>query len=221
MIEDHGPLLPADGQEMLQRVRSAAQRMVTLIDGLLRLSKVTRSELRSAAINISHLSREQLDALATLTPERAVSVDIEPGITITGDPDLWRVAVDNLLDNAWKYTSRKSQAQIRIHRIEVDGRAGFTVADDGAGFDMRYGERLFSAFQRLHHPDEFSGHGIGLATVKRIVQRHRGTITAEASPERGARFTILLHGCGRDSPYGPPPTQIRTCSITAYGSHLG
>ena len=192
VMEDHGALLPAEGQEMLQRVRSAAQRMGTLIDGLLRLSKVTRSELRTAQIDISQHAREKLEALAALHPGRVVSVDIEPGITITGDPDLWRVAVDNLLDNAWKYTSRKPQAQIQVQRAAADGCQGFAVADDGAGFDMRYAERLFSAFQRLHHPDEFNGHGIGLATVKRIVQRHRGTISADATPERGARFTILL-----------------------------
>jgi PAS domain S-box-containing protein len=192
VLDDHAHLLPPEGREMLTRVRLASQRMGNLIDGLLRLSQVSRGELRSVEVDISRNAQEKLEALAQAEPQRRVAFAVEPGITLHGDPDLWRIALDNLLDNAWKYTSRKAEAHISLARARQADRSGFVVSDDGVGFDMRYANRLFSAFQRMHRPEEFGGHGIGLATVHRIVRRHRGSITADAAPNCGARFTILL-----------------------------
>jgi signal transduction histidine kinase len=111
-----------------------------------------------------------------------------------GDPNLMRVAVENLISNAWKYTSRRPRAHISFRASTVDGRRAYTVRDDGAGFDMTYAEKLFGPFQRLHGPDEFPGTGIGLATVKRIIQRHGGEITAQAEVDKGATFTFTLEG---------------------------
>jgi signal transduction histidine kinase len=188
ILEDYADKLDAAGKENLQRVRAAATRMGTLIDDLLKLSRVTRAEMRREASDLSAIVKSIATSLEEAEPSRNVNFKIEDGLTIDGDPRLLRVALENLLRNAWKYTSRHDQARIEFGRSEQSGKSIFYVRDDGAGFDPQYSDRLFGAFQRLHGVNEFPGTGIGLATVQRIIRRHGGDIWAEAEVEKGATF---------------------------------
>ena len=188
LLEDCGDRLDADGKDWLRRVRAASQRMGELIDDLLKLSRVSRGGLRHERVPMSELSQQVAASLCRQHPGRSVEWAIEPGLEAEGDPALLRVVLENLLGNAFKYTGRKTAAHISFGR---EGEA-FAVRDDGAGFDPVYAGKLFQPFQRLHRPDEFEGHGIGLATVRRIVQRHGGRIWAEAEPGRGAAFFFTL-----------------------------
>jgi signal transduction histidine kinase len=135
-----------------------------------------------------------VDDLRRAAPERTVAVHIQPGLSMQGDPTLMRVVLDNLLGNAWKYTAKRGDAEIRFERIEQDGRPVFVVADNGAGFDMRFADRLFGVFQRLHASSEFQGTGVGLASVRRIVRRHGGEVWAESEVGQGARFYFTAGG---------------------------
>jgi signal transduction histidine kinase len=166
--------------------------MTALIDDLLKLSRVSRAELRRENVDLSALARGVLEELAAAHPERKVEWTVEDGLTAEGDVRLLRIALENLLGNAWKFTSRRDVAHIRFARVEAQGRPAFVVEDDGAGFDMAWASRLFGAFQRLHGTAEFEGTGVGLATVQRIVTRHGGRVWAEAEVDRGARFYFTL-----------------------------
>ena len=167
--------------------------MGLLIDDLLKLSKVTRSELHTITVDVSRLAHEVIDDLRLREGGRAVEVIIEAGLTAQGDPDLLRVALDNLLGNAWKFTSKRPHAHIEVGRAApVEGRPVFFVRDDGAGFDMRYAHKLFGAFQRLHPMSEFPGTGIGLATVARVMHRHGGRVWAEGAVDQGATVFFTL-----------------------------
>ena len=189
--EDHGPVLGKIGVDHLDRVLGAAARMNHMIDALLALSRLSSQPLERAAIDLSQMAGYVVEDLRRLSPERAVEVAIEPGLLARGDPTLLRVVLENLLGNAWKYTAGTSAARIELLRHPREP-ATFTVRDNGAGFDMRYADRLFGAFQRLHSASEFPGTGIGLASVRRIVLRHGGTVRAESAPERGASFHFSL-----------------------------
>ena len=177
------------GRGYLQRVRAATQRMGELIDDLLNLSRVTRSPLRRAQVNLSALAQSIAHDLRQTQPERAVDFAIAPDLEDDCDANLMRVVLENLLGNAWKFTSRHASARIEFGRTE----GTYFVRDDGAGFDPTYKAKLFGAFQRLHHASEFAGTGIGLATVQRIVRRHGGKVWAEGEPEKGATFSFTLH----------------------------
>jgi signal transduction histidine kinase len=192
LLEDYGKKLDAEGQEYLQRVRAAAQRMGHLIDDLLKLSRLTRGELRRETVDLSALAQTIAAGLRSTHPERQVSFTIAQGLVVDGDARLLRVALENLLSNAWKFTSRHSEARIEFGVAQNDGRPAYFVRDDGAGFDMAYAGKLFGAFQRLHAAREFEGTGIGLATVQRIIHRHGGRIWAEGEVERGATFYFAL-----------------------------
>jgi PAS domain S-box-containing protein len=192
LLEDYNDKLDSTGQDYLQRVRLAAQRMSVLIDDLLNLSRVTRSEIRREKLDLSAIVRSAADELHRAAPERNVKFVITDGLTADGDSRLLRVAIENLLGNAWKYTSAHSCARIEFGFHEDNGRSAYFVRDDGAGFDPRYSERLFGAFQRLHAVTEFPGTGIGLATVQRIIRRHGGEIWAEGAVEKGATFYFTL-----------------------------
>jgi signal transduction histidine kinase len=191
LSEDFADRLDASGQDFLARIRSGAQRMGTLIDDLLQLSRVTRAELHPTEVYLSLLGRDIVDRLAAAAPERRVTVDIAPGLAATGDARLLQIALNNLLDNAWKYTGKTEHARIEFGQIEVEEEVVFYVRDNGAGFDMQHAGKLFGEFQRLHGV-EFPGTGIGLATVQRIIKRHGGRIWAQSAPGAGATFYFTL-----------------------------
>ena len=191
--------LDARGRDWLSRVRAGAQRMGTMIDELLRLAHVSRVELRHEQVDVTGLARGIASELRSAEPQRNVEFVIPENLTGSGDPDLLRIVLENLLSNAWKFTSTHERATIEVGVREHDGDTAFFVRDDGVGFDMAYAAQLFKPFQRLHRADEFDGHGIGLAGVQRIVTRHGGRIWADAKPDRGATFTFTL-GRDRGSP---------------------
>ena len=189
--EDYGRLLDRVGNDHLDRVLGAAARMNNMIDALLALSKLSSQPLARQPVNLSQLAGYVADDLRRQFPDRAVTLEIEPGMQVQGDPTLLRVVIENLLGNAWKYTGKAAQADIGFGRHAKDADT-FTVRDNGAGFDMRFADRLFGVFQRLHSANDFPGTGIGLASVRRIVRRHGGEIWGEAEVNRGARFHFSL-----------------------------
>ncbi len=190
--EDLGPGLPPAAKGHLDHIVQAGRKMSALIEGLLMLSRSARDALQLHRVDVSALARARLAELAAAEPARSVAVTVEDGLVFQGDERLLASVVDNLLDNAWKYTGHTSQASIRVQACEEPGYRGFSVVDNGAGFDMAHSMRLFKAFQRLHRQDEFPGIGIVLATVQRVVQRHGGHVTATAEPGKGAVFSVWL-----------------------------
>ena len=184
--------LDEKGKHYLARVRGATQRMEQLIDDLLNLSRVTRGEMRREQVDLGLLAQSVATELKRVYPERAVDFLIAPDLLTEGDTRLLRVLLENLLNNAWKFTSKHSQAKIELGATEMSGRKTFYVRDDGAGFDMNYADKLFAPFQRMHSQKEFDGTGIGLATVQRIIQRHGGHVWAEGAVDEGATFFFQL-----------------------------
>jgi signal transduction histidine kinase len=167
--------------------------MGRLIDDLLKLARVTRADLRFETIDLSAMAEATLARLTEAQPHRTVEWRVQPELRATGDARLLQIAVTNLLENAWKFTGKRDNASIEFGVRNGSGLPReFFVKDNGAGFDATYASKLFSAFQRLHHPGDFPGTGIGLATVQRIVTRHGGTIRAEAAPDQGAMFLFTL-----------------------------
>lgn len=193
LSEDYGNLLDETGMEFLGRIRSASTRMAELIDDLLSLSQSSRRVLRLGDVDLSALATEILEGMRSDEPERRVEIQVEPGLRTHGDPVLLRAVLENLLGNSWKYTRRKENARICFHSAPAgSGLRGFSVDDNGAGFDMTFSQKLFGTFQRLHLADEFEGNGIGLATVKRILERHGGTIRGQGEIDVGATFVFEL-----------------------------
>ncbi len=192
LLEDYAEMLDARGQDYLRRVRAAAKRMGRLIDDLLQLSRLTRRVMHRRSVNLSDMVRQIAEDLAGQEPERQVEWVIAPDVTAVGDPHLLQVALENLLGNAWKFTSKHPTARIEFGVMQKEGRTVYYVRDDGAGFDMAYADKLFGAFQRLHGLAEFEGTGIGLATVQRIIHRHGGQVWAEGEVEKGATFYFTL-----------------------------
>lgn len=192
VLEDHAAALPAEGREALDRVRANAQRMGALIDDMLTLSRIGRGDLHRAPVDASALARRIADDLARHAPARRVTWVIPPGITVAADPLLAEVVLQNLLENAWKFTSRHATARIEVGESVEQGTRALYVRDDGDGFDMAYAGRLFTPFQRLHRLDEFPGNGVGLASVQRIAQRHGGRAWAEGAVEQGATFYVAF-----------------------------
>ena len=192
--EDFADVLNAQGRDYIRRVRGGVQRMGMLIDALLQLSRVTRSELQREPVDLSELASLVFGELATNEEGRDIEFEAEPGITADADPRLVRVAFENLLGNALKFTSKVPRAHIVFGQIEKEGQNVYFIRDNGAGFDMQYVDRLFTAFQRLHGDRDFKGSGIGLATVSRIIRRHHGSIWAEGSIGSGATFFFTLNG---------------------------
>lgn len=190
---DCGDRLAPNCREHLGRVTLATQRMDGLIEDMLGLFRIGSSPFRRQKVDLSRLALEIVEQLRQAQPGRAVTCVIDPAIEAVGDPGLLRAALDNLLGNAWKYSSRQAHAEIHFRATRSEqGEIIYSVRDNGAGFDMRYAAKLFQPFQRLHRADDFPGTGIGLATVQRIVRRHGGRIWAEATPERGACFYFTL-----------------------------
>lgn len=192
LLADYAEKLDETGRDYLNRVRSGSRRMSVLIDDLLNLSRITRSVLLAEDVDLSALAAGVGDELAKESPERRVEFIVAPGLKTRGDPNLLRAALVNLLDNAWKYTSKHATARVEFGALQKDGEKVYFVRDDGAGFDMTLAKRLFEPFTRLHAAAEFEGTGIGLATVQRIITRHGGRIWAESAVERGAVFYFTL-----------------------------
>lgn len=194
ILEDYGVRLDEPGRNMLERIRAAARHMSELIQSLLELSRVTRLEPERQLISLSEISRAALDALATNDPQRHVDVHIAPALIAHADPQLIRVVMNNLLANAWKFTSHAPEPRIEVGKTERDGKTTYFVRDNGAGFDAEHADRLFTPFQRFHSEKDFDGTGIGLATVQRVIHRHGGRIWAESRPGEGATFHFTVQG---------------------------
>jgi signal transduction histidine kinase len=193
LVEDYWDRLDDTGRDYLSRIRAAAQRMGALIDDLLSLSRVSRAQLRTGDVDLSALVREIAARLQEQEPDRRVDWRVEPDVLVTGDASLLRVALDNLLGNAWKFTAKEPGARIEFARERLPGGGeAYVVRDNGAGFDMAYASKLFGAFQRLHPAAEFPGTGVGLAIVQRAVRRHGGRVWADARVNGGATFSFTL-----------------------------
>lgn len=196
--EDYAPRLDVEGQRYLQRVRAATQRMGLLIDDLLGLAKVARSTVQRREFDLGELAEEIAAELAARDSNRHCTFTIARPLPVNADPGLLRVVMQNLLDNAWKFSSKKQESQIEFGLLSDAEEPVIFVRDNGAGFDMQYADKLFGAFQRLHAMREFEGTGIGLALVQRIVHLHGGTIRAEAEVNKGATFYFTLGGVAID-----------------------
>lgn len=196
LLEEYSQKLDDEGKDYLQRVRAASRRMAQLIDGMLELSRTTRVEMRHESVNLSLLAKTIAADLNKSQPKRRVEWIVEPDMVVHGDVRLLRAVLENLLNNAWKFTARCDKGKIEIGLLSLSGveqsNSTYFVRDNGVGFDMRYADKLFGVFQRLHRATEFPGTGIGLATVERIIHRHGGRIWAEGKVDEGATFYFTL-----------------------------
>jgi len=192
LLEDYGGKLDGEGRDYLQRVRAGSQRMAQLIDDLLNLSRVARSEMSRVPVDLSKIAKDIANGLRKSDQERNVEFVISGGLTAQGDERLLRAAMENLFSNAWKFTSIHPRGRIEFGMARRDGQPVYFIKDDGVGFDMTYVGKLFGPFQRLHSPGDFPGTGIGLATVQRIIHRHGGRIWIEGAVERGATVYFTL-----------------------------
>ncbi len=192
VLEEYRDKLDADAQEYLRRVRAAATRMAQLIDDLLKLARTARCEMILENVDLSQIAGEIVSQLQHAEPDRKIKIVIAPEMVVEGDRELLRLVLENLIDNAWKFTSKQPSACIEFGVRHQTGQDVYFLTDNGAGFDMTYADKLFGAFQRLHDGTDFPGTGIGLATVQRIIQRHGGQIWAESEVGRGATFYFIL-----------------------------
>ena len=192
LLEDYEDKLDEEGRLYLRRTKNASQRMGHLIDDLLNLSRMTRSEMRRESVDLSALVEGVVEDLRGTSPEHEVDVIVEEGLVVNGDESLLRVALENLLGNAWKFTRDRARPRIEFGTLEHEDTPAYFVRDNGVGFDMAYADKLFGAFQRLHSTGEFEGTGIGLATVQRIIHRHGGRVWAEGNIGSGATFYFTL-----------------------------
>ncbi|HEX5807066.1 MAG TPA: PAS domain S-box protein [Anaerolineales bacterium] len=192
LLEDYAEQLPNEGKNYLERVRAAARRMAVLIDDLLNLSRVTRTPLQPRFINLSRIAEDVVQALRENQPDREVTFVLAPDLMVEGDPNLLHIVLENLLGNAWKFTSKQPEPRIEFGQKNHVKERTFYVRDNGVGFDMAYADKLFGVFQRLHSITEFPGTGVGLATVQRIIAIHGGRIWAESAEGEGATFYFTL-----------------------------
>ncbi|MFN2377405.1 MAG: ATP-binding protein [Candidatus Binatia bacterium] len=199
LLEDYTDQLDKLGKDYLRRIRGEARRLGELVDDLLRLSRVTRAVVRRQNVDITELALVEADRLLKANPEREVSIKVAPGLKAHCDEYLVRIALQNLLGNAFKFTQHNAQPRVELGRERRNGDEVFVLRDNGVGFDMAHVGKIFEAFQRLHSEEEFDGTGIGLTTVERIVRRHGGRITAEGEPDRGATFRFTLAPAGGEN----------------------
>jgi light-regulated signal transduction histidine kinase (bacteriophytochrome) len=192
LLQDYQESLDQEARQYLGRIRAGAERMGQLIDDLLKLARTTRQRLTLQTVNLSSLAQEIASHLQELEPQRTAAFIIAPRLKAEGDRGLLRLALENLLGNAWKFTAKQDHARIEFGQQTLGNEKVYFVADNGAGFDMEYADKLFGAFQRLHDQSDFAGTGIGLATVQRIVRRHGGRIWAQSSVGQGAIFYFVL-----------------------------
>jgi light-regulated signal transduction histidine kinase (bacteriophytochrome) len=192
LSEEYSGSLDSTAQSYLNSIRRAAVKMESQIEGLLSLSRISRQELRSTTVDLGKLAVERTEALQVSDPQRRIALSISDNLSVQADPAMMQVAVGHLIDNAWKYTVEKERATVEFGRKEERGCMIYYLRDNGAGFDMRYADRLFAPFQRMHKESEFEGVGVGLATVQRIIHRHGGKIWADAEVGVGATFYFTL-----------------------------
>ena len=192
LLEDYETAIDEGGQDYLKRIRGAVHRMSDLIDNLLKLSRITRTEITLSEVDLAGIARKVAEDLRNRQPERKVEFVIPEHLPVQADPSLIQIVIENLMENAWKFTSRHPTARIELGSQPADGKPAVFLRDDGAGFDMIYANKMFGAFQRLHSGSDFEGTGIGLAIVQRIVHRHGGNIWAEGAVEKGATFYFTL-----------------------------
>lgn len=192
LLAEYAAALDENGQTYLKRICAATERMGGLIDNLLALSRISLAETRTERVDLSRIAEDVLAGLREHQPERDLSVVVEPGLVAEGDPSLLRVLLENLLANAWKFTGRIDRPEIEFGRCESERGKPFFVRDNGAGFDLAFADKLFKPFQRMHAANDFPGSGIGLATVKRVVERHGGRLWVDAAVGRGATFYFTL-----------------------------
>jgi hypothetical protein len=192
VVDDYSAKLDDNGKRFLGYINDATKRMSELIDDLLKLSRVSRASMKHEPVELGVLAKEVVTDLETREPERDCTLEVEPGLAVQGDPRLLKAALENLIGNAWKFTSKRADAHIQVGCRQQDGETVYFVKDNGAGFDMQYMNQLFVPFHRLHGESEFPGHGVGLATVQRIITRHGGRIWAEAEEGKGAIFFFTL-----------------------------
>ena len=211
LVEDHADQLDSLGKDYLGRVRAASQRMGQQMDALLRLWRTLRKDLHWSPVHLSALANEIAGTLQRTGAERRVIFSIAAGIRAEGDVALLRDVLSNLMENAWKFTGKCSEARIEFGAGDGDGERVYFVRDNGVGFDMQYADKLFGAFQRMHEPGQFEGAGIGLATVQRIVRRHGGRVWAEATVGKGATFYFTLGSAA--------PVRGTFCDTPGYTGH--
>jgi len=192
VLEDYEDKLDDIGKEYLHRIKDSTTNMSDLIDGMLQLSRVSHQDIEIEEFNLSLLAEEVIHGISSLERERKIKVEIEPDLKCKADRGLIIILLQNLLGNAWKYSAKKDISRISVFQKEVDGRPVFIIRDNGAGFDTRYADKLFEPFKRLHGESEFSGSGIGLATVKSVINKHNGKIWAESEIEQGSSFYFTL-----------------------------
>ena len=192
LLEDYSGSLDEQGQDYLNRICAASQRMGQLIDDILKLSRISRAEMQYQEVDLTALAKSVTAGLDRSRNGREVEFIIAPGLSAVGDSGLIRIVLENLLDNALKFTGKQERARIEFGTTSLNGEEVFFVRDDGVGFDMAYANRLFGAFQRLHSMEEFKGTGVGLATVKRIIRRHGGHVQADSEVGKGATFYFTL-----------------------------
>jgi PAS domain S-box-containing protein len=193
LMEDYGNELNDEAKDYLKRIRGGVQRMGRLIDDLLNLSRLTRGKMVIGEVNLSQIAKDIVNELKERDPTRDVDVKVQDGLVTQGDAGLITAALENLISNAWKFSSKTSHAQIEFGSISKNDETVYYVRDNGAGFDMAYADKLFGAFQRLHHINDFQGTGIGLATVRRVILRHGGNIWADSQVGKGATFYFTLN----------------------------
>lgn len=209
VIEDAQGLLPEESQEHLGRVRRAANRMSELIDALLALSRLSRAEMHRTTVNLSKLASEILRELAVSDPDRSEGYSVRPGLEAEGDPRLLRIALENLLNNAWKFSARSERPFVEVGSAQFEGKTWIYVRDNGIGFDMAYSAKLFKPFERLHSDQHYYGTGIGLATAARVINRHGGEIRADGEEGVGATFWFTLDGRGVEGGRVPQAAEAR------------
>ena len=192
LFEDANELLNDECKDYIRRIRAASQKMGELIDDMLRLSRITRSEIKTETVDITSMAEEIMEERIQADPQRKTKIVIQPGMHATGDRGMIRIVLENLLDNAWKYTQKKDITEIEFYSEQKDDKQMFFIRDNGAGFDMQYAEKMFAPFQRLHDQRDFQGIGIGLAIVQRIILRHGGEISAVGKPGESAVFSFTL-----------------------------
>jgi PAS domain S-box-containing protein len=192
LLDDYADKLDFDAQDYLHRMDNSVKKMKVLIESLLSLSRISRQEVKREDVNLSALVNSYLRDLQSVNPQRRVNFIIHPDVHVNADPKLLMIALENLLRNAWKFTSKRDETCIEFGKTEYDGKQVFFIRDNGAGFDMKFAEKIFEPFKRIHSEKEFGGTGVGLSIVQRVIDRHGGKVWAEGETDKGATFYFTL-----------------------------